>query len=161
MTKTTLGKVTGIFLASNMGEAMQPRDHTLAIAGEGLVGDRYALGTGAYSNSKKQKIRHVSLIGQEAIDRANNKLVVPFSVDETRRNLVTHGVELNDLVDEEFTVGDVAMRGVELCDPCKRPEKLAGKDGFMQAFQELGGLRAEVLQSGFIVVGSPITQQAA
>lgn len=46
--------------------------------------------------------------------------------------------------------------GTELCDPCARPGKLAGKDGFAAAFESLGGLRAEVMTSGEIGVGQSI-----
>ena len=133
-----------------------PLAQSFVTKGYGLIGDRYAEGRGAYSRSKVPKIRHVSLIAAEAIAAANEGLEQPFEEAETRRNLVTIGLELNDLVGAEFSIGGILMRGVELCDPCRRPEKLAGKPGFEEAFQGRGGLRAEALASGIIVVGNII-----
>lgn len=87
---------------------------------------------------------------------ANNELGTSFSPAETRRNLLTEGVDLNALVGECFMVGAVKMRGVELCDPCARPSNLAGKDGFETAYRKRGGLRAEILTSGVISCGDQV-----
>lgn len=151
-----LGTVSAIYTAPRMGIEMVPTDQVMAIAGKGLEGDRYAEGLGAYSRSKVPKVRHVSLIAREAIKAANDSLEVPYDEAETRRNIITDGVELDDLIGEEFVVGYVVMRGVEACDPCKRPEKLSGKEGFEAAFRDLGGIRAEVLTTGRLAVGDSI-----
>ncbi len=128
-----------------------------AIQGIGLEGDRYALGTGAYSKSKRIVIRHVSLIAIEAILEANKTTAVAFTLDETRRNLVTMGVDVNTLIGKIFGFGgDAVFKGIELCDPCGRPSNLSGKPGFEEAYKDRGGLRAEVLEGGIISVGNPI-----
>lgn len=131
-----------------------------ALAGIGLEGDRYATGKGAYSQAKKQKIRHVSLIAREAIAQANTHLLLPYTEAQTRRNIVTEGADLNQLVGKTFWLGQAVLYGTELCDPCKRPEKLTGQPGFEQAFQQLGGLRAEVLQSGLVRVQDTLQEVA-
>ena len=155
------GTVLALYIAQEKGRAMEERPNVSALAGIGLEGDRYALGGGAWSDSKRKTMRHVSLIAQEAIDEANAALERPFERAETRRNIVTQGIDLNALVGKEFLVGSVRMRGVELCDPCGRPSKLSGKDGFEAAFQLRGGLRAEILSSGPIAVGDAITDAPA
>jgi MOSC domain-containing protein YiiM len=158
------GELVKIFVTPKMGVAMKSVDDVEAIAGQGLKGDRYAEGLGAYSRSKPPKIRHVTLIGREAIERANQSLQKPLrNLNDlefmTRRNLVTAGIDdLNELVDRTFTVGSVLMRGVEPCDPCKRPENLEPEiAGFKDAFENLGGLRAEILTSGMIAVRNVIS----
>ncbi len=129
---------------------MQSADTVQAIAGVGLEGDRYANETGAFSKGKAEKVRHVTLIESEAIAGSD------FLPSETRRNLVTTGVDLNPLVGQEFQVGSVRMRGTELCDPCARPSKLSDKPGFKDSFENKGGLRAEILNDGTIQRGDEI-----
>lgn len=149
-------RVTAIFITSDKGVPIQSQQTVHAIAGVGLKGDRYARGTGAYSKSKREVIRHVSLISQEAIDGANAANGADFTAAETRRNIVTEGIDLNQLVGQEFSVGGVRMRGIELCDPCARPSVLSGKPSFEPAFRQRGGLRAEILSNGDISVNSVI-----
>ena len=150
------GKVTHIFISPNEGEPMQELQEVKAIEQLGLEGDRYAGERGAWSKSKRKVIRQVSVIEQEAIDRANSVLETSFLPKETRRNIVVSDFPLNDLIGKEFMVGDVRMRGVELCDPCKRPPKLIGKSGFEESFTGYGGLRAEILTTGQISVGDTV-----
>src|SRR3989338_11211477 len=142
------GNVAHIFISSNEGEPMQELQTVKAVEQLGLEGDRYAGERGAWSKSKRKVIRQVSLIEQEAIDRAGASLEIPFLSKETRRNIVVSDFPLNDLIGKEFSVGNVRMRGVELCDPCKRPSKLVGKHGFEESFAGYGGLRAEILTTG-------------
>ena len=151
------GRVTHIFISPNEGEPMQELQTVRAIEQLGLEGDRYAGERGAWSKSKRRVIRQVSLIEQEAIDKANTHLKIPFLARETRRNIVVSYFSLNDLIDKEFVVGNVRMRGVELCGPCQRPSKLAGKAGFDELFSGYGGLRAEILTTGEIGVGDIVS----
>lgn len=159
-------RVIGIYTSPEKGQKGVPmlsQRNVMAMAGIGLEGDRYASGEGAWSHALgkdgQPKVRHVSLIEQEAIAAANDELGedLAYTAAETRRSLITEHLRLNNLVGEVFWVGKVAMRGTELCDPCKRPEKLTGKPGFEAAFYMRGGLRAEILTNGLIAVGMPIT----
>lgn len=149
------GRVVGIYISPNKAEPMQSLEQVRALSGVGLEGDRYALGLGTFSK-KSLKIRHVSLVGREAIVAANEAAGTGFTPAETRRNLVTEGVDLNELVDRLFTVGDILMFGVELCDPCSHPSNLSGKPGFKDAFYNRGGLRAQIMSSGLITLGDSV-----
>lgn len=145
--------VVGIFTASNAGAPMEAQSSVILRAGAGILGDRYALGIGQYSNIG-DKIRHVTFIAQEAIDAANTMLLVrempQFQPSETRRNIITKGIELNALVGVEFVVGNVVFRGVELADPCHRPSALLQRKGFKAVFENRGGFRAAVLTDGTV-----------
>jgi MOSC domain-containing protein YiiM len=55
---------------------------------------------------------------------------------------------LNSLVGIEFAIGQVWVRGMELCTPCLRPSVLSGKPEFNSAFDGIGGLRVRVLTDG-------------
>lgn len=125
--------------------------------------DRYFGGptdtlNGAYPNNK---IRQLTIITQDAINRANQNQDVEFLPEETRRNIVVDGVtaeELNEQVGKIFTINGIRLRGVELCAPCDRPDKLSGKKGFKSRFtnQEnvsIGGIRVEILEDGFFTQG--------
>ena len=56
--------IQAIYLASSAGAKMQSIDHIKVKADSGIEGDRYALGTGAYSKIEPAKVRHISLISQ-------------------------------------------------------------------------------------------------
>ena len=150
-----IGVVRSIYVSPDAGEPMEFVDSVELIEGIGIEDDRYGMGRGVFSKSKP-KIRHLSLIASEAIDAANHGRAIPFTEADTRRNIVTAGIDLNQLVDVQFRIGDIALRGVELCHPCQRPGILVGKPDFRDAFQNGGGLRAEVLSSGVIVIGDSI-----
>lgn len=149
------GKLIGIYISTDKGVPMQYKNIIQANAGLGLEGDRYVSDKGAFSKHREEEaIRHVTLIEAEAVYEANEILGQdkgrPFLYEDTRRNLITRGINLNDLIDREFTVGDVRMRGTEICDPCERPSKLSGKKGFKEAFEGRGGIRAEIISGGEI-----------
>lgn len=150
-----VGIVQSIFVAPDAGEPMEFTDAAMVEAGIGIIDDRYALGKGVFSQSKP-KIRHVTLFEEEALEEANRERAVPFRPSDTRRNIMTYGVQLNNLVGKKFLVGSIAMRGTELCHPCERPSRLTGTPGFRERFNDRGGLRAEVLDSGLIVIGDVI-----
>ena len=84
-----MGKILSIYICPDKGQDMREVQQVQAVSRVGLMGDRYALGKGAWSNSKRVTTRHVSLIAIEAIAEANKLLPVPFLPQETRRNLLT------------------------------------------------------------------------
>ena len=145
-------EILNIFTCPNKGEPMESHDYIEALTGLGLAGDRYALGTGSYSKTKLGK-RQVTFIAIEAFDKANQQLAVPFLLEETRRNIVLRGVDVNPLVGKMFKIGSVIFKGTELCDPCDWPDKKANKTGFKEAYELKGGLRAEVLSGGMVTRG--------
>jgi MOSC domain-containing protein YiiM len=162
----SIGRVVQIFICPDKGLPMQAVDEVLAIAGVGLQGDRYASGLGAWSTTRPGTIRQVSLISMEAIVAGNSEISVPFFPEETRRNIVVEGVDLNEWIGKCFVVGKTRMRGFELCDPCKRPAKVlkdnAGlvKSDFEKGYANRGGLRAEIERGGLIRVGDLIFASA-
>lgn len=151
--------IQAIYLARSAGEIMRSLDHAPVNAGLGFAGDRYALGTGAYSNSEPSKVRHISIISIAGINIANEWLEAgnepPFDAGDTRRNIVLADITpdaLNALVGHQFQLGDILMLGTELCTPCERPAQLLGRPSFMDAFEGRGGIRAKVLNSGILAI---------
>ena len=155
-------QIHSIYIAPQAGKLMVQLAQANILAGEGIVGDRYALGIGAFSKTKL-KIRHISLITLEGIEDANRQLIakqqMPFGEGETRRNVIISGIsadELNNPVGKIFYLGGIAFKGTELCEPCQRPANLLKRPDFMSAFENRGGLRAEALESGTLATGGPL-----
>lgn len=144
------GTVLAIFIAPAQGEPMQSIREVQAIAGQGLEGDRYAAGLGSFNEGKIGR-RQVTLINSAFFPGTG------FEFADSRRNIVTKDVELMYLIGREFQVGEARLRGVKYCDPCQRPSKLAGKSqSFKEAFQDHGGLVAEIVEGGRIREGDTV-----
>jgi MOSC domain-containing protein YiiM len=89
------------------------------------------------------------------LNAAGETLGIKVTAAETRRNIATTGVPLNHLVDREFSVGEVRLRGTRLCEPCKYLEGLT-RPGVMGGLVHRGGVRAQILNEGVIRVGDVI-----
>jgi hypothetical protein len=152
----TAGTVLEIFTTSAANEPMVGHAKADAIPGKGIAGDRYALGLGFYSNNPiTSGARELTLIDQSAITQVTEETGLPFSTIESRRNLITTGVDLDSLIGQAFSVGDVVCEGVRACPPCVHLEELTGKK-VMKALVRTGGLRARIVQGGTIRVGDSI-----
>ena len=148
------GTVVSINIAHAGGEPMESLGEARAVVGRGLEGDRYFEKQGSFSNNPGTG-REVTLIESEAIDALERDYDVSLEYKDARRNIVTRGVALNHLVGKEFRVGDVAMRGVRLNEPCNHLASLTNekvKPGLVHR----GGLRAEILNDGIIRVGDAV-----
>ncbi len=144
-----------VHIAATAGGAMRAVDQAAAIAGSGLAGDRYARREGYWRNTGVS--RDLTLIEAEALEDVSRLLGVRLAPGETRRNVTTRGVRLNELVDRFFLVGDVLCRGTRLCEPCRHLEEITGK-ALLRPLVRRGGLRADVVSSGAIRVGDPVEQ---
>jgi len=146
--------VVSVHIAPTATAPMQSVRRVKAVAGKGLEGDRYAKKIGTYSNNPGSG-RDVTLIESEAIEALRRDYHVELDAGESRRNIVTQGISLNHLVDKEFRVGEVVLRGTRLCEPCAHMEKLTLK-GALRGLIHRGGLRAEIVTGGTIRVGDSV-----
>lgn len=149
------GQVVSIHITPKAEAEMTPVDEVLAEAGLGLAGDRYHAHTGTYSETPGTG-RDVTLIASEAIEQVENDNGIALAPGESRRNITTKGIDLNALVDQEFRVGEVVLRGMRLCEPCEYLQSHTGKDGLTKALVHRGGLRADIIRGGKIRVGDEI-----
>ena len=150
------GVILSIYLAPAAAAPMVSVMETQAVAGQGLAGDRYFNKLGTYSNHPGSG-RAVTLIEIEAIEAMLREYQVELNPAMSRRNLITRGVALNHLVEREFRIGEVLLRGTRLCEPCRHLERLSVK-GAMRSLIHRGGLRAEVIRGGVIKTRDLITQ---
>lgn len=125
------------------------------IPGHGLEGDRYAAKMGTYPPDDAVG-REVTLVEAEAVEALNTKLGTQFAAADMRRNVVTRGVALNHLVDREFLVGEVRLRGIRLCEPCEHLASLTHKN-IIKVMLHRCGLRTAIVSGGTIRAGDPVT----
>ncbi len=69
-----------------------------------------------------------------------------------RRNVLTRGVDLNQLIGRTFRIGGVRFHGVEECAPCDWMNRAIGP-GARDYLKGRGGLRARILSDGVIAKG--------
>ncbi|HVO96054.1 MAG TPA: MOSC domain-containing protein [Terriglobales bacterium] len=148
------GKIISIHIAPRGGASMQSLTKASAIAARGLEGDRYRKGVGTYSDQPGSG-RALTLIESEAMIALKREYNVDMDAALARRNLVTEGVALNHLVERNFRVGEVILRGTRLCEPYAHLERLT-RPGTLRGLIHRGGLRAEILSGGAIQVGDDI-----
>jgi MOSC domain-containing protein YiiM len=153
------GVVEAIYIGPIPDEGLEPVERVRAVAGKGLEGDRYFKGEGTFYKPAKDG-QDLTLIEAEAIEGLAHDTGVELAAGEARRNVVTRGVALNDLVDKRFRVGEVECMGRRLCDPCSHLEGLT-QPGVLKGLANRGGLRADVLRDGWISVGAPLTELSA
>src|SRR4051794_33991413 len=118
------GIVVAIHIGPESGGPLAPVESVRAVAGEGLEGDRYFTGRGTFSAEERETDEHVTLIEAESIENFNAEYGASLTPIDTRRNIVTRGIPLNDLVGREFSIGDVRLYGHRLCEPCAHLAKL-------------------------------------
>jgi hypothetical protein len=144
----TAGVVEALALAADAEGPVVLVEQARAVAGRGLEGDRYFDGRGTFSNEHARG-HDLTLIEAEVLDDLG------LAFEETRRNVVMRGLDLNVLVGQRFSVGEVVCVGQRLCEPCAHLELLA-TPGILRSLVHRGGLRADVVGDGTIRVGDRV-----
>ena len=152
----TVGEVVGIHVSEVKTGPMKALAAATAVKGKGLLGDRYATKAGTFTpRSPRLRGYDVTLIESEVLDQLTLADGSQLAGAESRRNLVTRGVDLNALVGREFTIGPVRAFGQRLCEPCVHLERLT-RPGVVAGLVHRGGLRADILTDGEIRLGDKL-----
>lgn len=138
---------------------MHAMETVQAVSGRGLQGDRYFDAAGSFSRWPGPH-REVSLIATEALLEMQAATGIILSPELSRRNLLTTGVPLNDLIKQTFWIGGVQFQGLRLCQPCKYLVRKTGIPNLVRPLINRGGLRARILTTGVLHVGDSITATA-
>jgi len=154
-----VGRVVGVYLAEAGGLAMRSVQAAVAVAGQGLLGDRYQSGTGEWCYDRRL-YDDVTLIAVEALDAAGAEHGVHLQAGAARRNVQTRGVDLQALVGRTFQIGEVVLRGNRPCEPCRYLDRVTGQQA-KAALHGRGGLRATVITGGALRVGDRVLAQPA
>ena len=144
-----VNKVFKIGISKKNGEKINEINEIEVLSGKGIMGDRH------YHDSNNHK-GQITLIEKENIDYYNNKYKTEISYIDFRRNIVTEGIELNNLIKKEIEIGTVKIFPYELCRPCLHLEQMVNGKDIIKEFLRRGGLRCEVLVSGKVKIGDKI-----
>jgi MOSC domain-containing protein YiiM len=113
------------------------------VGARGMVGDRYA------------DAGDITLIEAEELEAFTAETGIELTHEESRRQVLTRGVRLNELVGKRFKVGDVECVGRELCEPCNHLQSLT-RGGVLRGMVHRAGLNADVVKPGRIAVGDAV-----
>ena len=119
------------------------------LANKGVVGDRHF-------DDFNDPYCQLSLIESENIDYYNSKYGLNIPYINFRRNIVTKGIKLNELIGKKIKVGDVSIEGIDLCRPCRHLTEMLDQENILKEFLRRGGLRCQILSSAKIKVGDQI-----
>jgi len=144
-----MGKVLEIGISNNKGSKIVEVSEVEAIKGKGLSNDRNF----RENNEKRHQITLIEIENINKFNENTKKLIPALSF---RRNIITQGIKLNFLVGKEFNIGDVKVKGHDLCKPCKYLQELLKEKNLIKNLLNIGGLRCEILSTGKIKVNDQI-----
>lgn len=144
-----MSEVFKLGIASKNNQAINEVSSIDVLANKGIKGDRHFK---EFNDSYNQ----ISLIESENIDYYNNKYDLNIPYVNFRRNVVTKGIQLNNLVGKKFLIGNVQLEGIDLCRPCRHLTEILNQDNILKEFLRRGGLRCQILSSSNIKIGDKI-----
>ncbi len=146
------GTIEAIFVVAAGGQPMQAVNEVVALEGCGLKGDRYCSRTGYWTGIDECQ---VTLIQGEHLDKIFRMTGIHVHNGEHRRNIVTRGIQLEQLRGRRFQVGEVILEYDRPRPPCSYVESIT-EPGMMRALMGRGGICARVVHGGKIRVGDYI-----
>jgi len=141
--------VSNICITSESGQQMVVKQSVEVLANKGILQDRYF-------NEFNKKDTQITLIEIENIEYINKSMGTNFLDIDFRRNIITKGIRLNQLVGKKIKVGQVTMKVHRLCDPCRYLQDLLNQKNLVKTLLNKGGLRCELLTDGKISINDNI-----
>jgi len=144
-----MSKVLKIGITNINNKKIEEFETIDVVANKGILGDRHF-------KDFNDPYCQLSLIESENIDYYNIKYGLNIPYIDFRRNIITKGIQLNDLVGKKLKIGKVEVEGIDLCRPCKHLTEMLGEKNILKEFLRRGGLRCHILSSSKIKVGDKI-----
>ena len=146
------GEIIAIYIAEESAAPAVNHQQAELRQDHGLVGDRHA---------GRNLDDQVTLVDADVIDQVNAATGWQLTPEQTRRNIVTRGIDLNQWETSEFRVGDALLKGVELCEPCATLGNILqtaerSPADVVKALVNKAGLRARVLSGAIINQGDQV-----
>ena len=154
------GSIVSINIAEEEGGIIRSLEEAELTAGHGIVGDR-----SCFKQDKKPE-QELTLIESEQVEYFNTQTGLEIDAAAMRRNIVTRGIALNDVVGVTFSIGGTKLEGIALCEPCKYvAECLTSRysittisiPDIVSTLVHRAGLRARIVEGGMIRVGDVIS----
>ena len=144
-----MSKVFKLGIAKDSNKEIAEVSFIEVLANKGVVGDRHF---DEYNDPYNQ----LTLIESENIDYYNTKYGLDIPYKDFRRNVVTKGIQLNDLIGKKIKIGKVEVEGIDLCRPCRHLTEVLNQSNILKEFLRRGGLRCQILKSSTINVDDEI-----
>ena len=144
-----MSKVLKLGITNNNNKKIVEVKSIDVLANKGIVGDRHF-------NEYNDPYCQLSLIESENIDYYNTKYGLNIPYTDFRRNVITKGINLNNLIGKKLQIGNVKVEGVDLCRPCKHLTEMLNQENILKEFLRKGGLRCQILSSSSISIGDEI-----
>ena len=144
-----MAKVIKLGLTNKNNQKIKEVKTIDVIKNQGIVGDRHF-------REFNDPFSQLTLIESENIDYYNLKYKLDIPYIDFRRNIVTEGIELNELVGKKILIGDVRVEGIDFCRPCRHLNEILNQNNILKEFLRRGGLRCQILNSSKINLGDQI-----
>ena len=144
-----MSKVFKLGITKDNNKQIEEVSSIEVLANKGVVGDRHF---DEYNDPYNQ----LTLIEAENIDYYNTKYGLDIPYKDFRRNVVTKGIQLNDLIGKKIKIGNVEVEGIDLCRPCRHLTEVLNQSNILKEFLRRGGLRCQILNSSTINVDDEI-----
>lgn len=147
-----MGTVEDIFVTSEGSTPMERVEEIRVVEGRGIEGDRYAEGTGFWT--RYGDVCQVTLIQGEHLDEIEAE-GLKIKNGEHRRNIVVRGIDLQDLRNRKFRIGEATLRYDRPRPPCRHVQQVT-EPGMTKALRNRGGICVHVARGGTIRAGDEI-----
>ena len=144
-----MSKIIKIGITDNNNKKINEVNAIDLVAGKGVLGDRHF-------KDYNDPYNHLSIIESESIDEYNKKYNLNIPYLNFRRNIVTRGIKLNDLIGKKMIINNVQLDVVDLCRPCRHLSEKLEKNNIIKEFLRKGGIRCEILNDGKISIGDQL-----
>jgi len=144
-----MSQVLKLGITSNNNKIIEDVNSIEVLANKGVVGDRHF-------NDYNDPYCQLSLIESENVDYYNTKFGLNIPYLDFRRNIITKGIKLNDLIGKRLLIGEVKVEAIDLCRPCRHLTEMLNQENILKEFLRRGGLRCQILSSSKISVGDLI-----
>ena len=144
-----MSKVLKLGITGNNNKKIIEVNSIDVLANKGILGDRHF-------NEYNDPYCQLSLIESENIDYYNTKYGLNIPYTDFRRNVITKGINLNNLIGKKLQIGNVKVEGIDLCRPCKHLTEMLNQENILKEFLRRGGLRCQILSSSSISIGDEI-----
>ena len=144
-----MSKVLKLGITKDNNKKIKEVNSIEVVTNKGVINDRHF-------KEFNDPFCQVSLIESENIDYYNLKYGLNIEYLDFRRNIVTKGIQLNDLIGKQFLVGNARVEGIDLCRPCRHLSEILNQDNIIKEFLRRGGLRCQILSSSTINIGDKI-----
>ena len=145
-----MAKVLKLGITKNNNQPIKEVNSIEVVANKGIVGDRHF-------HEFNDPYNQLSLIESENIDEYNIRYGFSIPYINFRRNVITKGIKLNNLVGQRLQIGSVELEVIDLCRPCRHLTGILNQRSVLKEFLRKGGLRCQIISSSNINVGDEIS----